>query len=428
MGIGRWRVGAVTAVVAILAMSGCTSNSGSSTPAAAGGSGVDVTTSSAGSSAPTTSAAPPAAAPADLVVTPAAEAKNVDPAAPVRVAVTAGTLTDVSVTNGDGGKVTGTVSTNKAVWQASEDLGYGKTYTVVASAINADGVTAKKTSSFTTVQPDNQTMPYFNTTGGSSIVSNAVYGVGMVVSVHFDEAISNKKAAEQALIVKTSPAVAGSWYWLDDQNVHWRPQAYYRPGTKVTVTAKVYGVEVGDGLYGQADKSISFSIGKSHIAIADDNTKLVDVYDSGKLIRVMPTSMGEGGSKTIAGKTITFWTQAGTMTVLDKANPVLMDSETYGLPHASGGYKELVYWSTRITTDGVYLHSAPWSVWAQGNTDTSHGCLNLSPANAQWFYEWSAVGDVVQVKNTGGSPLQVWQNGDWGLSWANWLKGSALHT
>lgn len=420
MGTRRWCLSAVTALVAVLAVSGCTSSgTGDSSGATTGGA-------SSTRNGDGTSSASPTSAPAVLTFSPADNAQNVNPTSLVTVAVAGGTLTDVTVANAAGAKVPGAISADKTGWQAKEILGYAKTYTVAAATVNVEGVAAKTVSTFTTVQPDNLTMPYFDTTGGGAMTAGATYGVGMVVNVHFDEQIPDKKAAEKALSVKTTPAVAGSWYWLSDQNVHWRPQKYFKPGTKVTVTAKVYGVNVGNRLYGQADKSVSFTIGTSHVSIADDNTKLVQVYENGKLIRSMPTSMGKGGRSVIKGKTITYWTQPGIMTVLDQANPVLMDSETYGLPHAAGGYKELVYWSTRITTDGVYLHSAPWSVWAQGNTDTSHGCLNLSPENAQWFYEWSVVGDVVQVKNTGGSQLEVWQNGDWSVPWAEWLKGSAL--
>jgi lipoprotein-anchoring transpeptidase ErfK/SrfK len=173
--------------------------------------------------------------------------------------------------------------------------------------------------------------------------------------------------------------------------------------------------------------SASYKIGQSHVSIADDKTKQVTVYVHGKRVRTMPTSMGMGGSQFIAGKTITFWTPSGVATVIDKSNPVLMDSSTFGLPISSPlGYKLNVYWATTITGDGVFLHSASWSVWAQGNTDTSHGCLNLSPANAEWFYKLSVPGDVVQIKNTGGAPLEVWQNGDWTLSWTQWRAGSAL--
>jgi lipoprotein-anchoring transpeptidase ErfK/SrfK len=134
-----------------------------------------------------------------------------------------------------------------------------------------------------------------------------------------------------------------------------------------------------------------------------------------------------GGSEVVAGKTITFWTQPGIYTVMDKANPVIMDSSTFGLPVNSRlGYKESINWATKISTDGIYLHELASTVWAQGNTDTSHGCLNLSPANAQWFFNFAVPGDVVEVRNTGGAPLDVWQNGDWGLPWDQWQAGSAL--
>jgi hypothetical protein len=89
---------------------------------------------------------------------------------------------------------------------------------------------------------------------------------------------------------------------------------------------------LGDGLYGKQDEHVSFKIGDSHVLIADDNTKQVSVYENGKLVRTMPTSMGMGGTKTIGGTTRSFWTSPGVYTVMDKANPVTMDSSTFGLP------------------------------------------------------------------------------------------------
>ncbi|MGL4306784.1 MAG: L,D-transpeptidase, partial [Mycobacteriaceae bacterium] len=124
---------------------------------------------------------------------------------------------------------------------------------------------------------------------------------------------------------------------------------------------------------------------------------------------------------------ISFWTQPGIYTVMNKANPVIMDSSTFGLPVNSRlGYKETINYATRISTDGIYLHQLDESVWAQGNTNTSHGCLNLNATNAKWFYEFSIPGDVVEVRNTGGAPLEIWQNGDWSVPWSQWITGSAL--
>ncbi|HKF34141.1 MAG TPA: Ig-like domain-containing protein [Jatrophihabitantaceae bacterium] len=369
----------------------------------------------------------PPAPPARVTSNLADGAQDVSPAAPVTVNAAGGTLSSVTMTNPEGKVVKGAFSADRTSWHVAEDLGYSRTYTVSAKAVNADGRAVTRTTRFTTVTPPNMTMPYLDTTGGAAIAAGATYGVGFVASVHFDEPITDRAAAERTLTVSTSPVQQGSWYWMDDQNVHWRPQVYYQPGTKVTVSANVYGKQVSPGLWGQADQSISFQIGASHISVADDKTKIVTVYQNGKIIKHMPTSMGKGGSTVDHGKTITFWTQPGTYTVLDQANPVRMDSRTFGLSLDAGGYNVLVYWATRISTDGVYVHSAPWSVWAQGNTDTSHGCLNVSPANAQWFYKWSQIGDVVQVKHTGGAPLAVWQNGDWSVPWSQWVAGSALH-
>jgi lipoprotein-anchoring transpeptidase ErfK/SrfK len=134
-----------------------------------------------------------------------------------------------------------------------------------------------------------------------------------------------------------------------------------------------------------------------------------------------------GGTQTFGDTTLSFWTPPGVYTVLDKGNPVVMDSSTFGLPTNSRlGYKETIAYATRISTDGIYLHQLNSTVWAQGNTDTSHGCLNLNGDNAQWFYDFAVPGDVVEVRNTGGKQLQVWQNGDWTVPWAEWRQGSKL--
>jgi lipoprotein-anchoring transpeptidase ErfK/SrfK len=144
-------------------------------------------------------------------------------------------------------------------------------------------------------------------------------------------------------------------------------------------------------------------------------------------VRTMPTSMGMGGTQQIGGRTLSFWTPPGVYTVLDKGNPVIMDSSTFGLPINSRlGYRESISYATRISIDGIYLHELDATVWAQGHTDTSHGCLNLNADNAIWFYNFSQPGDVVEVRNTGGLALQIAQNGDWTVPWDQWRQGSAL--
>jgi lipoprotein-anchoring transpeptidase ErfK/SrfK len=425
--MGVRRLGFVAAIAApgVLVLGAC--SSGHST-GSKGTSPVGDNTPTGDTSSSSTPTSKPAAPPARLTAKPANGAANVSPTGPITVAVADGTLSSVIMTNADGKAIKGAYNTTKSSWQAAEPLGYSKTYKVTAKAVNADGKPVTKVSRFTTVTPDNMTMPDLETTGHQAIKNGSTYGVGMVVSVHFDESITDKAAAERTLKVTTTPSVTGSWYWMDDQNVHWRPKNYYKPGTKVSVSAKPYGKQVSPGLYGQGDVAASFKIGPKHVSISDDKTHMVKVYFNDKLVRTMPTSMGQGGYVQGSNGQISLWTMPGTYTVIGHANPVLMDSSTYGLPvNSPKGYKEYIYLATQISTDGIYLHRLDTTVWAQGNTDTSHGCLNLNLDNAQWFYDHSIVGDVVTVKNTGGPALQVWQNGDWSVPWSKWVAGSALH-
>lgn len=416
----------VAALVLLTALSGCTSRSTAPDRSPVAGGRSDAGSGSQPATAPSTSAA---AAPQAVIAAAPAAGTSVSPVKPVTVSVAHGTLTSVKLLNPEGKSVKGILAADRTSWRSAEDLGYSRTYTLKAVAAGADGKPTTKNSTFTTVTPANLTMPYLQRAGGYGLVNGATYGVGIVPVVHFDESITDKKAAEKALVVTTTPHATGSWNWVDDQTVHWRPRTYFAPGTKVTVAAKVYGVEVGQGLYGQADTSMSFTIGAKHLSIANAKTHQVKVYFGNKLQRTMPTSMGQGGYVQGKNGPIALWTMPGTYTVLTHENPAIMSSDSYGLPANSplGYAPEKVYWATKISVDGIYLHELDTTVWAQGNSNVSHGCLNLNLDNARWYYQHALVGDVVQVVQSGGPKLQVWQNGDWSVPWSTWVKGSALH-
>lgn len=418
------KVALTVPVISLLALSACTSgDSGNGRSPAAPSDAVD-SSNSASASASSSSAPKPAVAAAVITALSADAARAVNPTKPVTVKVANGKLTSVKLVNSSGRAVAGSLAGDGSSWHSTEVLGYSKTYRLTATAQDAKGLAAVKQEKITTLTPSNMTLPYLNTVAGSSIDNGATYGVGMVAAVHFDESIPDKAAAEKALTVTTSPHVDGAWYWTDDTTAHWRPRNYYTPGTKVSITAKVYGVDLGNGLYGQSDESTSFTIGAKRLSVADAKTHQVKVYFDDKLVRTMPTSMGQGGYVQGKNGKIALWTMPGIYTVLTHENPAIMSSDSYGLPASSpyGYAAEKVYWSTKISTDGIYLHELDTTLAQQGHENVSHGCLNLNYTNAHWFYNHSRVGDVVQVVHSGGPGIQVWQGGDWSVPWSTWAK------
>lgn len=219
--------------------------------------------------------------PAALSVLPPAGATDVSPSGRVMVTANSGTLDTVQLVNDAGKVIPGVVTPDAKTWKPTTQLGYGRTYILRIAARGPGGMPSRQTSSFTTLDPSNQTEVYLNTVSGASLQQGGTYGVGTVVVAHFDEPITDKAAAEKRLEVTTTPRVTGVWNWIDDQTAHWRPEKYYAPGTSITVAANIYGAALGDGLYGQDDEQVSFRIGDSHVSIADDTTKQVSVFDNG---------------------------------------------------------------------------------------------------------------------------------------------------
>ncbi len=329
---------------------------------------------------------------------------------PVTVTATSGVLGSVTMVNAAGNQVEGKLSPDGVTWATSETLGYNKSYTLTAQSLGLGGVTAEKIT-FETQSPENLTMPYLLPGDGETV------GVGQPIAVRFDENIPNRLAAERAIKVTTNPPVEGAFYWLNNREVRWRPQNYWKPGTTVDVAVNTYGVDLGDGLFGQQNLTSHFTIGDEVIATADDDTKTLTVRRNGVVERTIPVSMGKNSTPT----------NNGVYVIGDRFSHLIMDSSTYGVPSNSpNGYRTEVDWATQMSYSGIYVHSAPWSVGAQGYSNTSHGCLNASPSNARWFYDNTKRGDIVEVHNTVGSTLPGTEGlGDWNIPWPQWKAGNA---
>ncbi|MBL7257300.1 L,D-transpeptidase [Paractinoplanes lichenicola] len=358
----------------------------------------------------------PVAAPVKLTVTPANGKTGASPVKPIVVSAADGKLESVVVTAGQA-KIAGAMQED-GTWQSTGALAYGRKYTVTVTAADSAGVTTTEKSSFTTLKPEKTATVTFQANAMVALKSGKTYGAGQPVIVRFSKAV-NKNAAEKAIEIKTSPSVPGKFYWRDDKTVHWRPAKYWAAGTKVEVNVKAFGVQLGKTTYGAKDASTEFRIGRQLIAISDNRTHMTKVYIDGKLVRTMKSSLGKGGGTTGAnGESINYWTAGGPHVVLGKKRKHTMSSATYGVtdPKDPNYYvSENIEFCTRITYSGEYLHAAPWN-GSLGRANKSHGCINLSTADAKWVYNNFLIGDVVDVTN---SPrkLPIWNGlGDWTVS------------
>ena len=357
-----------------------------------------------------------------MTFAPATGAANVSVTEAVTVSVSGGTIGAVAVTAA-GKALAGSLDGEQRIWRSTAPLEYGQTYSVGLTVVDGKGTQSQQTSTFTTVKPASVANVSFQANSLQSLKNGGTYGVGQVVMVHFSKAVKDRVAAEKVMTVRAEPAVEGRWRWIDSQNAHWRPAQYWAAGTKVTAAVSVRGVDPGNGVWGAANATTSFAIGPSKIAIADSATKRMKVFFDGALVKDMPISMGKGGTvKGNKGETINYWTRSGVHVILEKAQNVRMTSASYGItdPKNPNFYDENITYCCRITYSGEYVHLADWNIPQHGKVNTSHGCINVGPDNAKWFYANMGPGDVVDVK---GTPRQMALGdgiGDWTISWDKW--------
>ncbi len=228
--------------------------------------------------------------------------------------------------------------------------------------------------------------PSFNPTNGS------IVGAAKPIYINFQRPIADQQMAQDAVHITSVPPVPGRFYWTSDTQLRWRPQDFWPAGTKVYIDA--------------AGTKSSFTVPEQLVATIDDATHEMEVMRNGELVKTIPVSMGKSGG----GHT----TPNGTYYVLEKFPHIVMDSSTYGVPvNSANGYKTDVDLAVRIDNSGNFVHSAPWSVDDQGVRNVSHGCINISPANAKWFYDNFGSGDPIVVKNSTGWYNQPDGASDW---------------
>jgi lipoprotein-anchoring transpeptidase ErfK/SrfK len=336
---------------------------------------------------------------------------NVPVSTEVGVNLTGGELQQVRLVRaGTSEEVAGEMRDDGSSWVPAAPLAYATAYEATVTAKGEDGETVTQTTHFTTMgRPGATTYTGLYTFDGQTV------GVAMPITVEFDGDIpeSARPEIQKRLFVETNPPQPGVWSWDPTGSQIWyRAPDYWQPGTTISVRAALEGVPMGDGTFGDADRTATVTVGNKNFLYVDNATKQMQVYVNDQLARTMPVSLGKPSTPS----------SSGFMVVMSREAQTTFD--TRGEP--DGGYVVDVQWAMRLTWGGEFIHSAPWSVGSQGRYNVSHGCVNLSPTNAKWLFDIAHVGDPIMVRGTEvtidhGNGWTAWHR-----PWSEYVKGSAL--
>jgi lipoprotein-anchoring transpeptidase ErfK/SrfK len=331
---------------------------------------------------------------------------------PLRFAIQHGTITSVSALGPDGLELPGTLTPQ--AWIGKGSLIPGQTYRITAVVRDGDG-------EITTVERTLTASPPAKVMHATVTPNGGVYGTGQPVIVRFDQPVKGveaRSAVLKRLEVTTTPAIAGAWHWYNSFEVHYRGPEYWKPGTKVSVNATLAGLRVpGSDAWG-SDKPATggFTVGRSFFGVVDINAHTMTVKLNGKVVRVMKVSTGRAQ----------YPTKGGAHIVLVREREHLYNSATIGIPtNSPDGYYHKLPYSVRISNGGAFVHANPSTVRYQGSRNVSHGCVNMSVADARWYYENSKLGDVVDVIHAVVPPnKQDAGMSDWNYTWEQWQAGN----
>jgi len=356
----------------------------------------------------------PTSTPAVLDVFPADLTTGFAPNIPVTVKASSGVLGAVTLADAKGQAVGGQAGPD-GVWTSSELLRPSTVYTLTMASTGPDGTATTTSSTFTTLTP--------KVTATYGLIPNGgVVGVGMPVIVQFDTGVITKAQraeVEKRVKVTVVPAQKGAWGWLDNRQLMWRPKDYWFPGTKVTVSTPLHGLQTGADKWIAGDDQASFTVGSSMVSTVDMRAHTLTARRDGVVLRTIPVSTGRPGPLTE--------TRSGTKVIIERNSVIVMDSATVGIPKGDPNYYKITTkWNLRVTWTGEFIHSAPWSVNAQGTTNVSHGCTNMSPANAEWMFNNSRMGDIVKFTGSSRAFKPTEGIGVWVYDFDGWKAQSAL--
>jgi lipoprotein-anchoring transpeptidase ErfK/SrfK len=344
------------------------------------------------------------------VVTPAGlRAGKVPWHRPLSLSVADGTLRQVTATDPDGNPLAGELT--DASWTSSGSLLPGATYRLTATVVDRAGK-ARTLSLTQRTTPAAKTLHAVLSPGDAKVV-----GVGQPVIVTLDRPVNSaadRAAVVSRLSVSATPPVAGAWRWMSASELHYRGPGYWTKGQSITTKVDFTRLKLSEDVWGEGVRTSTYSIGSAVIATVDVQKKVMTVVRDGVLLRTVKVSTGRDQ----------YPTKGGVHLVLEKVKLKTMDSSTIGIPRNSrAGYYLKVPHSVRISYSGEFVHSAPGTVRQQGVANVSHGCVNVAPADAAWFFALVKRGDVVDVKNAAAKPrLSDPGMSDWNVPFSSWAN------
>ncbi|GGS14354.1 lipoprotein [Streptomyces humidus] len=363
-------------------------------------------------------------APEDVIrVTPQDGAKGVRPGESLRVRVPDGRLESVKVVRSQDAEETevkGRIAADGMSWRPDDDrLGLAARYVVDVVALDGDGDRSARHTTFSTLVPDKRFIGYVTPEDRSTV------GTGMIVSLEFSREIADRKAVERAVRVTAQPPVEVRPHWFGNGRLDFRPEEYWKPGTRVTVALGLRDVEGAPGVYGLQQKSFSFTVGRSQTSLVDAAEHTMQVRRDGELLATVPITAGAPENTTYNGR----------MVVSEMLELTRMNGATVGFRKADGkGEYDIpdVPHAMRLTSSGTFLHG---NYWADdevfGHANVSHGCVGLrdvrggaSDTPAGWFFDRSLIGDVVEVVHSKDKRVAPDNGlGGWNMTWKEWTAG-----
>lgn len=220
-----------------------------------------------------------------------------------------------------------------------------------------------------------------------------VAGVAHPVVMTFRAPVVDRNAAERILHVTSSPPMTGKYEWLNNEVAQWVPDHFWPAHSTIALSVGGASAEIktGPAVLGVANISDhTFTVSVDGVP-SGPSQQLPTPHHQPHYGEpgVMPASMGRPH----------FPTPVGLYTVLSKDRTVIMDSSSVGVPLTDPeGYKTPVEYATRISSRGLFVHAAPWAVQSLGRENVSHGCISLSLADAEWYFNNANIGDPVVVK------------------------------